>query len=88
MLLELLFAYGLFPLCLTARGQSSLKATYRSYWVSVIAINEEIVHNPRPVVNLINIYIVIGSGVLLDKRILIGENTADGTGCPLENNGE
>ena len=34
MLLELLFVYGLFPLCLSARGQSSLKATYRNYWGS------------------------------------------------------
>ena len=47
MLLELLFVIGLFPLCLTARGQSSLKATYHDYWVSVIAINEAIVHHSK-----------------------------------------
>ena len=45
MLLELLFVIGLFPLCLSARGQSSLKAIYHDYWVSVIAINEAIVHH-------------------------------------------
>ena len=31
MLLELLFVNGLFPLCLSAPGQSSLKATCRNY---------------------------------------------------------
>ena len=52
MLIELLFVFGLFPLCLSARGQNSLKATCQSYWgLRHRNYNEQYYIIPKHIVN-------------------------------------